>query len=239
MTPRKSCTADFCLKKKGNKIRRAIVSHARSLPSVEDIFQKVTEVDGESRYVKVANTAGGELAFLTQGRTRLLTCTCRCRMLEIIDTAGQEEYKTLRDIYFKESDGFVLVYSITSPQSFVQAQKLKDRLTQIHGPGKPIILAGNKLDLDADRQVEEEVAYQYAVSQQVGFFECSAKEMINVSELFNGVVRLVDRHRKSESPNDSSAKNDAANSNNAAEGGGDASSGNNGRNGRRKVCVLL
>jgi signal recognition particle receptor subunit beta len=44
------------------------------------------------------------------------------RMLEIVDTAGQEEYKTLRDIYFKESDGFILVYSITSPQSFVHAQ---------------------------------------------------------------------------------------------------------------------
>jgi small GTP-binding protein len=112
---------------------------------VEDIFAKVLEVDGKSR------------------------------ALEIIDTAGQEEYKTLRDIYFKDSDGFVLVYSITSPQSFVQAQKLKDRLTQIHGPGKPIILAGNKLDLEGDREVAEDEAYQYAVSQQVGFFECSAK----------------------------------------------------------------
>ena len=159
-------------------------------------------------------------------------------MLEIIDTAGQEEYKTLRDIYFKESDGFVLVYSITSPQSFIHAQKLKDRLTQIHGPGKPIIIAGNKLDLDADRQVQEEVAYQYAVSQHVGFFECSAKEMINVVELFNGVVRLVDRQRKSEAP---AATN--ANSNNAGGGDADGEAGDSStqRSGARKkrLCILL
>jgi hypothetical protein len=42
------------------------------------------------------------------------------------------------------------------------------------------------------------VAYQYAVGQQVGFFECSAKEMLNVAELFSGAVRLIDRVRKSE-----------------------------------------
>ncbi len=136
-------------------------------------------------------------------------------MQEIIDTAGQEEYKTLRDIYFKDSDGFVLVYSITNAVSFSHAQRLKDRLTQIHGPGKPIILAGNKLDMEQDREVSEEegtssfvcacvmvfgltifAAYQYAVGQQVGFFECSAKEMLNVAELFSGAVRLIDRYRK-------------------------------------------
>jgi hypothetical protein len=44
------------------------------------------------------------------------------RMLEIVDTAGQEEYKTLRDIYFKESDGFILVNSIPRPQSLVHGQ---------------------------------------------------------------------------------------------------------------------
>ena len=149
---------------------------------------------------------------------------------------GQEEYKTLRDIYFKESDGFVLVYSITSPQSFQHAQKLKDRLTQMHGPGKPIILAGNKLDLEADRQVQEEVAYQYAVSQQIGFFECSAKEMVNVNELFSGVVRLVDRQRKVEAP--SQTNNSHHHSNNEGEA---ASAGGSQQTGRKlqRLCVIL
>ena len=178
---------------------------------MEDIFTKVLEVDGVSR------------------------------ALEIIDTAGQEEYKTLRDIYFKDSDGFVLVYSITSPQSFVQAIKLKDRLTQIHGPGKPIILAGNKLDLEREREVLEEEAYQYAVSQQVGFFECSAKEMINVVELFSGVVRLIDRQRRNEAPRPSSQ----AGGGGAGGGGGDGNDGDADETATRqkekpsKKCVIL
>lgn len=57
---------------------------------------------------------------------------------------------------FADSDGFVLVYSITSGVSFSHAQKLKERLTQMHGAGKPIIFAGNKLDLEDQREVSEE-----------------------------------------------------------------------------------
>lgn len=161
-------------------------------------------------------------------------------MLEIIDTAGQEEYKTLRDIYFKDSDGFILVYSICNESTFQHAQRLKDKLTQIHGPGKPIILAGNKLDLEKERDISEEEAYQYAVGQQVGFFECSAKEMINVAELFSGAVRLIDRQRKNEAmynsnnnPEEEEFKNGAP-SNGASSGGGQTG-------GKRlsKMCVVL
>lgn len=184
-------------------------------PTVEDIFAKVLEVDGVSR------------------------------ALEIIDTAGQEEYKTLRDIYFRDSDGFVLVYSITSPQSFVQATKLKERLTQIHGPGKPIILAGNKLDLESDREVLEEEAYQYAVSQQVGFFECSAKDMINVVELFSGVVRLIERQRKAETPRGSGAGGAGASGGSGAGAGGSGGGGDDedgegggGRDRERRPSVM-
>ena len=85
----------------------------------------------------------------------------------------------------------------------------------------------------------EESAYQYAVSQQVGFFECSAKEMINVSELFNGVVRLIDRQRKTETPHSNSSSSSHNNNNNA--GGGDMAKTDdaNGRKKLVKLCVLL
>ena len=169
-------------------------------------------------------------------KKQVCSLLCVFRMLEIVDTAGQEEYKTLRDIYFKESDGFVLVYSITSPQSFQHAQKLKDRLTQMHGPGRPIILAGNKLDLEADRQVQEEEAYQYAVSQQIGFFECSAKEMVNVAELFSGVVRLVDRQRKIEAPAQTN-NHHSTNNNDKPENG--TGGGHSGSRKLQRMCVLL
>lgn len=162
------------------------------------------------------------------------------RALEIIDTAGQEEYKTLRDIYFKDSDGFVLVYAITSAQSFVQATKLKEHLTKIHGPGKPIILAGNKLDLESDRVVLEEEAYQYAVSQQVGFFECSAKEFVNVNELFSGVVRLIERQRKTDHPLASASGQGSGGNGGGGEGGQETDNGGDPQRGKLiKRCVIL
>jgi GTPase SAR1 family protein len=133
----------------------------------------------------------------------------------------------------------------------MQAQKLKDRLTQIHGPGKPIILAGNKLDLESDREVPEEEAYQYAVSQQVGFFECSAKvtrkdslfccqcfvvkEFINVTELFSGVVRLIDRYRQNSDP---SASSDGGSGEGRTSSSGGGNSDSNGGGGKKK-CVIL
>jgi small GTP-binding protein len=185
----------------------------RLFDRVEDIFAKVLEVDGVSR------------------------------ALEIVDTAGQEEYKTLRDIYFKDSDGFVLVYAITSAQSFVQATKLKDHLTKIHGPGKPIILAGNKLDLESDRVVLEEEAYQYAVSQQVGFFECSAKNFVNVNELFSGVVRLIERQRSADAPAataSSAGGNSAGQGGTASEGGEEHNNNSTPQRGSLiKRCVIL
>jgi GTPase SAR1 family protein len=101
-------------------------------------------------------------------------------------------------------------------------------------------LAGNKLDLEANREVMEESAYQYAVSQQVGFFECSAKEMINVAELFNGVVRLIDRQRKTETPSNNSSSSSHNNNNNNAGGGDTAKTDDaNGRKKLVKLCVLL
>eukprot|EP01091_Cochliopodium_minus_P002795 TRINITY_DN1264_c2_g2_i1.p1 TRINITY_DN1264_c2_g2~~TRINITY_DN1264_c2_g2_i1.p1 ORF type:complete len:151 (-),score=20.17 TRINITY_DN1264_c2_g2_i1:216-668(-) len=115
-------------------------------PTVEDIFRKVCEVDGDSK------------------------------LLEIIDTAGQEEYRTLRDIYFKEADGFLIVYSIISRASFVDVQKIKRDLSKLHGETKAVILIGNKCDMVDEREIKEEEAYQFAVSNQIGFYETSAKK---------------------------------------------------------------
>jgi len=52
-------------------------------------------------------------------------------MLDIMDTAGQEEYSALRDSYMKTGQGFVLAYSITSSTSFDAASKLRTHILRI------------------------------------------------------------------------------------------------------------
>ena len=126
--------------------------------------------------------------------------------MEIIDTAGQEEYRTLRDIYFKEADGFLIVYSIISRASFVDVQKIKRDLSKLHGESKAVILIGNKCDMVDEREIKEDEAYSFAVSNQIGFYETSAKTMHNVNEAFKGLVRLVDKFRKT-NPTDTPIEN--------------------------------
>ncbi|KAF7371528.1 Ras protein [Mycena venus] len=111
--------------------------------------------------------------------------------VEVIDTAGQEEYATLRDQWVREGQGFILVYSITSRSTF-------DRLEVFHQSvrrakrGNPIfLLVGNKCDRLLDREVSREEGA--ALSWQFGcdFFETSAKTGLNVERVFTALVRAL------------------------------------------------
>jgi GTPase KRas protein len=137
-------------------------------------------------------------------------------MLEVLDTAGQEEYTALRDQWIRDGEGFVLVYSITSRSSFTRIQKFHNQIQRVKEasanspsypgspisaasgppPPVPIMLVGNK----ADRVTEREVSTQegLALARQLGcdFVEASAKNCINVEKAFYDVVRALRRQRQ-------------------------------------------
>lgn len=111
--------------------------------------------------------------------------------LEVLDTAGQEEYTALRDQWIRDGEGFILVYSITSKSSF---SRIKNYFSQIQRvkDDEPfsLILVGNKLDRDAERQVSIEEGQELA--QELGnvpFFECSAKRNVNIESAFFTAAR--------------------------------------------------
>ena len=80
--------------------------------------------------------------------------------LDILDTAGQEEYSALRDQYMRSGDGYVIVYSITSTTSFLEANGFREQLYRVLDKDMsehvPIALCGNKCDLESSRQVSFE-----------------------------------------------------------------------------------
>lgn len=119
-------------------------------------------------------------------------------ILDIMDTAGQEEYSSLRDQYMKTGEGFVMVYSIVSRLSFESLGKLRMqilRLKEEYGEDVPMVLAGNKSDLEEDREVTTEEGKSLAEDFHCSFLECSAKSDINVSEVFNELVHVIDSWR--------------------------------------------
>merc|ERR1712217_756633 len=108
--------------------------------------------------------------------------------LEIWDTAGQERYKSLAPMYYRGAAAAVIVYDITSKESFDAA---KSWVVELQSTDTLIALAGNKSDLDATRVIERETARAYAESMGILYMETSAKSGQNVNELFHEIaVRL-------------------------------------------------
>lgn len=76
--------------------------------------------------------------------------------LDILDTSGAYEFPAMRALSISSADAFVLVYSVTDPESFQQAAAIRDQIVDTkHTADVPIVVVGNKLDLaNTDRKVE-------------------------------------------------------------------------------------
>ncbi|KEQ93455.1 hypothetical protein AUEXF2481DRAFT_41685 [Aureobasidium subglaciale EXF-2481] len=132
-------------------------------PTIEDSYRKQIDVDG------------------------------RQVILEILDTAGTEQFTAMRELYMKSGQGFLLVFSITSSSSLKELSELREQLVNLKDdPNVPIVLVGNKSDLEEDRAVSR--AQAFAVSSgwgNVPYYETSARRRQNVTEVFVDVCRQI------------------------------------------------
>ncbi|KAF2687744.1 ras-2 protein [Lentithecium fluviatile CBS 122367] len=157
-------------------------------PTIEDSYRKQVQIDGQS-----------------------------C-MLEVLDTAGQEEYIALRDQWIRDGEGFVLVYSISSRSSFARIQRFHNQIQRVKEtsqsgsptyPGSPlttsslgsvlgpapVMLVGNKCDRVTEREVSTQEGSALAKELGCDFVEASAKNCVNVEKAFFEVVRQLRRQR--------------------------------------------
>lgn len=141
-------------------------------------------------------------------------------MLEVLDTAGQEEYTALRDQWIRDGEGFVLVYSITSRSSFTRIHRFHHQIMRVKEsasagsptgasylsspmPGTsvstgpvPVMLVGNKSDKVMERAVSSQEGQALARELGCDFVEASAKACLNVEKAFYDVVRSLRRQRQ-------------------------------------------
>lgn len=133
-------------------------------PTIEDSYRKVVEVDGQ-----------------------------QC-MLEILDTAGTEQFTAMRDLYMKNGQGFLLVFSITAQSTFNDLQDLREQILRVKDTDDvPMILVGNKCDLEDERVVGKDQGQNLARQFNCAFLETSAKSKINVNEIFYDLVRQINK----------------------------------------------
>ena len=110
--------------------------------------------------------------------------------LEILDTAGQDDYQTMLDTWINASEGFLLVYSIDNKESFEALKNKYDRIKQLkEGQDYSVVIVGNKCDLEDKREISKEEVENYAKSKNLQFLEASALKTINVKEAFLAVAQ--------------------------------------------------
>ena len=102
--------------------------------------------------------------------------------LMFYDTAGEEKYKSIPKNYIKNMQGIILMYDITNKLSFDSIIDWISDVKEIKGENFPMILVGNKIDLNESREVTEEMGYELAEKNQIEFFETSNKDGTNIQD---------------------------------------------------------
>jgi len=131
-------------------------------PTIEDSYRKQVTIDEE---------------------------TC---LLDILDTAGQDEYSAMRDQYMRSGQGFLCVYSITNRSSFEEIDTFREQIQRVKDAERvPMILVGNKCDLEADRQVSMDEGREKAKMFGCPWMETSALARIRCDDCFYELVREI------------------------------------------------
>ena len=113
-------------------------------------------------------------------------------LLEILDTINQNDSPTLADNWIRDNDGFMIIYSITSRSSFEQVSAFKEQVMRVKEVDRlPMILVGNKCDLDMKREVSYQEGEDLARIFGSRFKETSAKTCVNVQDAFFALVRTM------------------------------------------------
>ncbi len=114
--------------------------------------------------------------------------------MNVWDAAGQAHYEKIRGMYYRGAKGALLVYDVTNPVSFQNLDTWIDELEENIGKNIPMLLVGNKIDLE--RKIPREDAEEYAKKKGFLYFETSAKTSKGVNNAFKNLA--IEIYKKEE-----------------------------------------
>ncbi|CAF0753997.1 unnamed protein product [Adineta steineri] len=182
-------------------------------PTIEDSYRKQAVVDGE---------------------------TC---LLDILDTAGQEEYSAMRDQYMRGGEGFLCVFAVNSAKSFEEIKQYREQIKRVKDADDiPMVLVGNKIDLPT-RTIDLSYAKDFAASLSMPFVQTSAKTRQGVEDAFYTLVREIrkykERTRKDRKGRKNKNSNSGTNNNGNKSSSKDARSQNVKQRTGKRGCILI
>ncbi|KAF9939766.1 GTP-binding protein [Modicella reniformis] len=165
------------------KLRRIALLGARAVGKSSMVLQFVENVFVESYFPTI------ERSF-----TKQLTYHGQQYEVEIFDTAGQDEFSIFNGKHALDVHGYVLVYSVTSRQSFEMIGVIRDKILNYTGTDwVPIVIVGNKTDLQGQRQVSREDGEDLAARWKCLSCETSAKTNMNIGRAFELMIAEIEK----------------------------------------------
>ena len=116
--------------------------------------------------------------------------------IQIWDTAGQENFRSITRAYYKNSVCAMVVYDITNDNSFQHVQNWIEDIRNQSPKTVLIILVGNKIDLEDKRAVSYDEGNEFAIKNGILFGETSAKSGDGIEEIFVKSVREIVKKMK-------------------------------------------
>jgi DIRAS family GTP-binding Ras-like protein 2 len=132
---------------------------------------------------------------------QVISCNKQVCTLQITDTTGSHQFPAMQRLSINKGHAFILMYSVTSKQSLEELKPIFQEIIEIKGEGNiegiPIMLVGNKMDEDTNREVSTQFGQALAKMWKCAFMETSAKTNHNVKELFQELLQLEKRRTMS------------------------------------------
>lgn len=184
---------------RGQPVGKEALSKEESCPSTPDRLFKI---------VFVGNSAVGKTSFLRRfcedrfspGMTATVGIDYRVKTvcvddtqvaLQLWDTAGQERYRCITQQFFRKADGVIVMYDLTAKQSFLSVRHWLSSVEEAVGDYIPVLLLGNKIDNEKEREVPRGLGEQLAKENNLIFYECSAYSGHNTKESLLHLARIL------------------------------------------------
>ena len=111
--------------------------------------------------------------------------------LKVWDTAGQERFHSMTTAFYKQSHGMIICFDVTREKTFESVQRWVSACQEKCEDGIPMLLAGNKADLEDDREIPTEEGEAIARRLGIKYIEVSAKTNLNIDSVFDEMIQMV------------------------------------------------
>ena len=111
-------------------------------------------------------------------------------LLRIWDTSGQERYRSITQNFYRNANGILFIFDITNKETF---ENIKNWIIDSDSEDNQVIkvLVGNKIDIDENRKIDNDIIQKYAEKKGMKYYETSAKEGINIDLVFRKIAELI------------------------------------------------